>query len=301
MSQVGEMRLTDETFWEQFWAPVRIPARVNRLASFDRCMSRVFRRFLADGQGKTLIEVGAAPGRWLVYFREKMGYAVDGIEYIPSSCRKTEENLAACGTDGRIFQQDFFHNDLPRHSYDVVLSLGFIEHFTDPDPAVEGHTALLKPGGLLVLGVPNLRGLHGAVERLTDRETLAAHNTAVMSVPFLKGLAARHALSPLWIGYTGGLSPGLISVAGDRSAERETGGLAATLRRQGVLLLRLVLRLLRYVRSGLPPLDYLNGPLISSYLVAVYRYTPQHEERHEAWNEAHNDEAAREAGVLQRA
>ena len=296
---VGEMRLTDEAFWAQFWAPVRIPARVNRLASFDRCMSRVFRRFLADGEGKTLIEIGAAPGRWLVYFREKMGYAVDGIEYIPSSCRKTEENLAACGTDGRIFQQDFFQNDLPRHSYDVVLSLGFIEHFTDPGPAVEGHVALLKPGGLLVMGVPNLRGLHGAVERLTDRETLAAHNTDVMSVPFLQGLAGRHELVPLWAGHVGGPSPGLISVADAPPAGAD--GVTARLRHRGVLFLRLVLRLLRYVRSALPPLDYLNGPLFSSYLVAVYRYTPRNEEWREERKEARSDEAAREVGVLQRA
>ncbi len=300
MSQpVGEMRLTDEAFWEQFWAPVRIPARVNRLASFDRCMSRVFRRFLAGGEGKTLIEVGAAPGRWLVFFREKMGYAVDGIEYIPSSCRKAKENLAACGADGRIFQQDFFHNDLPRHSYDVVLSLGFIEHFADPGPAVEGHVALLKPGGLLVMGVPNLRGLHGAVCRLTDRPTLAAHNTDTMRVPFFQGLAVRHALSPLWIGYTGGPSPGLISVADVPSEGR--GGAAARRRHRRVLFLRFVLRLLRYVRSGLPPLDYLNGPLLGSYLVGVYRYTPRHEERGEGYAEERTNETARAAGVLQTA
>jgi len=276
MSQfTEETRLTDEDFWEEHWVSQKIPARINRLASFDRCLSRVFTRFLADGQGKKMIEIGAAPGRWLMFFREKFGYEVDGIEYLPSACRKTEENLAACGIEGRIFQQDFFHNDLPKHSYDVVLSIGFIEHFTDQDTVVGGHVALLKPGGLLVLIVPNLRGLHGAVERLTDRETLAAHNQEVMSVPFMEGLAAKHEMTPLWIGYTAGISPGLLSVADAPPTDRD--GIAAKLRRRRVALLRLVLRLLRYVRSGLPPLDYLNGPLISSYLLAVYRYAPQKE------------------------
>lgn len=274
-----ETRLTDEEFWEEHWVSQKIPARINRLASFDRCLSRVFTRFLADGRGKKLIEIGAAPGRWLIFFRERFGYEVDGIEYLPSACRKTEENLAACGTDGKIFQQDFFHNDLPQHSYDVVLSIGFIEHFTDQDTVVGGHVALLKPGGLLVLIVPNLRGLHGVVERLTDRETLAAHNQEVMSVPFMKGLAAKHEMTPLWIGYAAGISPGLLSVADDPSTDTgtDTGGIAPTLRRMRIALLRLGLRLLRYVRSGLVPLDYLNGPFLSSYLLAVYRYTPQKE------------------------
>lgn len=262
-------RLTDEEFWEHAWVSLKVPARIRPFSASGRCLSRLFLRFLPDGRGKRLIEVGAAPGRWLVFFREKLGYAVDGIEYVASACRKTEENLAVCKTEGRIFQQDFFRNDLPEHSYDVVLSLGFIEHFTDLAPVVAAHTALLKPGGVLVLGVPNLRGLHGVVERLTDPETLAAHNVDMMRVPFMERLSAEHDLTPLWIGYTGGLSPGLISVAD--VPPTDTG--AAT-RRRRVRLLRLALRLLNHARNALLLLDYLNGPLVSSYLLAIYRYAP---------------------------
>jgi len=272
---IKEMRLTSEDFWDQFWASLKVPSRVNSLSSFDRSLSRAFLRLMPDGRGKTLIEIGAAPGRWLVFFHEKLGYAVDGIEYIPVACQKTEENLAECGVEGKVFQQDFFQNDLPKHSYDVVLSLGFIEHFTDLAPVVAAHIDLLKPGGHLVLGVPNLRGLHGVVERLTDPDTLAAHNVDVMSIPFMKGLSVEHDLAPLWIGYVGGLNPGLLSVADCHAGN--AGGVAAKLRCKLPHVLRFILRGFSYIRNRITPLDHWNGPIISSYLLAVYRHTPQDE------------------------
>jgi SAM-dependent methyltransferase len=277
---IEETRLTDEGFWDHFWASLKVPSRVSSLSCLDRALSCAFLRLVPDGRGKTLIEIGAAPGRWLVFFHEKLGYAVDGVEYVPAACRKTEENLAVCGTNGRVFQQDFFRNDLPKHSYDVVLSLGFIEHFTDLDPVVAAHIALLKPGGHLVLGVPNLRGLHGVMERLTDSETLAAHNVEVMSVPFLTRLATEHELTPLWVGYTGGLNPGLLSVA-DAKAENN-GGFAGELHRLRPGLVRFVLRGLSYIRNRVTLLDHLNGPNLSNYLLAIYRYTPRSQAKTDA-------------------
>lgn len=266
-----ETRLTDEGFWEDFWDYLQVPDRVNPRSSMDRSMSRAFLKRVPGGRGKKLIEIGAAPGRWLVFFQEKLGYAVDGIEYIPSACRKTEENLAACGVAGNVFQQDFFHNDLPKHSYDVVLSLGFIEHFTDLAPVVTGHTALLKPGGLLLLGVPNLRGINYLMGRLINPTNLAAHNLETMSVSFMQKLSQDYDLTPVWIGYVGGLHPGIFAGADD--AAGKTGGFAKKLRRS--VFRFVVLRLLNGIRNRIAFLDRLNGSLISGYLLAVYRYTPR--------------------------
>ena len=272
IESVEETRLTDENFWDHFWASLKVPSRVNSLSSLDRGLSRAFLRLLPNGQGKKLIEIGAAPGRWLVFFHEKLGYAVDGIEYIQSACRKTEENLLNCGVEGQVFQQDFFKNDLPKHSYDVVLSLGFIEHFSDLESVVKCHIELLKPDGYLVLGVPNLRGFHGTIERLTDPKTLAAHNLDVMQISFMKGLSTKHSLTPLWIGYIGGLNPALLSVAEGRADDGKT--ITAKLQNNLPNLVRFILRGLSYIRNRIAFLDYLNGPILSGYLLAIYQYTP---------------------------
>ncbi len=71
-------------------------------------------------------------------------------------------------------------------SFDVVYSAGVIEHFEDPSRIVRIHAELLKPGGLALITVPNLRGIYG---RLASEETLAIHNLDIMTPQALRGLA----------------------------------------------------------------------------------------------------------------
>jgi hypothetical protein len=68
----------------------------------------------------------------------------------------------------------------------VVYSAGVIEHFEDPSRIVRIHTQLLKPVGLALITVPNLRGLYG---RLASVETLAIHNLDIMTPQALRRLA----------------------------------------------------------------------------------------------------------------
>jgi 2-polyprenyl-3-methyl-5-hydroxy-6-metoxy-1,4-benzoquinol methylase len=42
-----------------------------------------------------------------------------------------------------------------------VISFGFIEHFDNPENVIQKHLDLLKPGGILIVGVPNFTGIHG--------------------------------------------------------------------------------------------------------------------------------------------
>jgi len=61
--------------------------------------------------------------------------------------------------DVTIYNRDIFGDlsDLP--SFDIVFSMGFIEHFSDLDSIVGKHVELLKKHGILLLGVPNYRGI----------------------------------------------------------------------------------------------------------------------------------------------
>jgi SAM-dependent methyltransferase len=85
---------------------------------------------------------------------------------------------------------DFFSDEclrLYRESFDVVVSRGFIEHFEDPARVVDRHLELLKPGGLLIITIPNLRGVNHALTHLFHRELLPMHNLKIMSkVAFLE-------------------------------------------------------------------------------------------------------------------
>jgi SAM-dependent methyltransferase len=56
---------------------------------------------------------------------------------------------------------------LPSNEFDVVLCWTVLEHLERPRVAFENLARAVKPGGLLVIGVPNVWSLKGIVTRLT--------------------------------------------------------------------------------------------------------------------------------------
>jgi SAM-dependent methyltransferase len=69
--------------------------------------------------------------------------------------------VVSVGTPGSVVCEDLFRSSLSGESFDLVYSSGLIEHFEDMRGVVGEHLRLLKPGGQLVLIVPNLLGLQG--------------------------------------------------------------------------------------------------------------------------------------------
>ena len=56
---------------------------------------------------------------------------------------------------------------LPPESFDLVICWNVLEHLPNPVVAVENMTRALRPGGILVLGLPNLWSLKGLLTRAT--------------------------------------------------------------------------------------------------------------------------------------
>jgi SAM-dependent methyltransferase len=56
---------------------------------------------------------------------------------------------------------------LPDDEFDVILCWTVLEHLEHPRSAFENLARAVKPGGLLVIGVPNVWSLKGIVTRLT--------------------------------------------------------------------------------------------------------------------------------------
>jgi SAM-dependent methyltransferase len=113
--------------------------------------------------------------------------------------------------DGTVHQGDFWKFE-PEELYDLVLSLGFIEHFDDVDAAFARHLALLRPGGRLVLEVPNFQGIGRLLQRWCDPDWLALHNMDAMGHQRYLKLAAQHGLDVLAVHYFGGFDSAHISV-----------------------------------------------------------------------------------------
>ena len=72
--------------------------------------------------------------------------------------------------------------------FDVVMSRGFIEHFDEPSSVVDRHLDLLKPGGLLVVSIPNLRGVNGLLTRFFHNPWFVAIDITFLFIALYHGL-----------------------------------------------------------------------------------------------------------------
>jgi 2-polyprenyl-3-methyl-5-hydroxy-6-metoxy-1,4-benzoquinol methylase len=86
----------------------------------------------------------------------KRGVNVTVLDYSDLALQKAKAFF-----DSQKLKADFINTDalkLPDnhlHKFDVVMSFGLAEHFTDRMPIFAAHVNLLKPGGTAIISVPN--------------------------------------------------------------------------------------------------------------------------------------------------
>ncbi len=135
-----------------------------------------FRRFVPDGKGRRLLEMGCGGSKWLPWFGREMGYAVEGVDYSPKGCALARQSLDAAGIAGKVHYADFLQ--LGReftHRYDLVSSFGVIEHFDEPESVLRLFAQCLRAEGLVLTFVPNMAGLYGELIKRFDRRLYDTH------------------------------------------------------------------------------------------------------------------------------
>ena len=108
----------------------------------------VYPQFLPENKHAKALEIGSAPGHFLVKLYQTFGYTPFGVEYSNSGVEITRKIFVENQLPPEnVIHADFFSEQfLKKYQgyFDIVISRGFIEHFLNVDEVIDKHIELLS-------------------------------------------------------------------------------------------------------------------------------------------------------------
>ena len=145
------MRTSTPEHWQKFWEEAATLDLDDVYGTDGRLVREI--TGLGDLQGKRILEVGAGTGRDAVALA-KAGAEVLTLDYVPGSLGLTIKAAGMSGVTVRPVCGDGTGSPFADDTFDVVFHQGLLEHFRDPLPMLRDNIRILKPGGCLVVDVP---------------------------------------------------------------------------------------------------------------------------------------------------
>jgi SAM-dependent methyltransferase len=120
------------------------------------------RALAADGRTLEILEAGC--GREWYFPMKGIAYRLTGVDLDAKAlhARKGEKGDLAKTVVG-----DIRTVELPAEEYDVIYNAFVLEHVSGAAQALERFVRWLKPGGILILRIPDRNSVHGFITRMT--------------------------------------------------------------------------------------------------------------------------------------
>lgn len=144
-------------FYERYWREGR-----NTVNVFEEWKLGEVKRLVDAAGGGRVLDVGCGDGRVLAAVARERGI---GVDMAFSAARAA----AATGVTGVVAQLDGVPLPLRDGSCDVALCLDVLEHVFDPEHLLREMSRALRPGGTLVVTVPNAFNLFNRLTYLMGR------------------------------------------------------------------------------------------------------------------------------------
>ncbi|HNQ12782.1 MAG TPA: class I SAM-dependent methyltransferase [Bacteroidia bacterium] len=172
-----------EKYWTGVWENTALPQPINiHDLSFKNFTNTEFHKFFdklfinQDLKDKSILEIGCGNSVWLPYFAKQYGLKAFGIDYSELGCENSRKILERDGIDGIIYCADAFvpSTDLIE-KFDIVISMGVIEHFENLNHTISSFSKYVKKGGLLISTLPNNNGLLGWFQKKLNKPIFDIH------------------------------------------------------------------------------------------------------------------------------
>jgi len=195
---------TTKDFWINYWKSkkdiiIDVP--------FKYPLSQEFEKIINKGNISTSIELGGFPGYYSVFLRKYYHINPTLLDYviIPDIIKDLLVANRLSPDTINMIEADLFQYKTDK-LYNLVFSVGLVEHFEDTEDLIHQHLKFLKEDGILMIALPNFRGINGTIQKLFDKKNYLAHNIKCMDVLYLKSICDRNKLKNIDINYKGKFS-----------------------------------------------------------------------------------------------
>jgi len=118
---------------------------------------RAIRKYKSGGK---LLDVGCGTGIFLGEVQRNGNWEICGVEPVATAADYVR-NVLGC----EVFQTPFLNAGLKENQFDVLTMWNVLEHLYNPIANTQYAYNLLKPGGVLVISIPNVESLENKIFR----------------------------------------------------------------------------------------------------------------------------------------
>jgi SAM-dependent methyltransferase len=196
---MSKNRLTTQENWQKHWSNKEHIQFVSDTYCYHDFLMRAAEKLPANGN---CIELGGFPGKFSIFFKKYCGLnpTLLDFHFDETVFKKLIQFNGLKDEDIKIIRVDVFAH-VPVEQYDMVCSFGLIEHFTDLREILNAHLKYMKPGSVLLIALPNFRGVNGLLQKYFDPANLAIHNLKIMDLPLLKQTLIDIGMMEIEVGY----------------------------------------------------------------------------------------------------
>jgi cyclopropane fatty-acyl-phospholipid synthase-like methyltransferase len=194
--------LTTQQYWQSYYTGTDERSEIERICGEYNAIWEILINS-CERKPENIIEIGAYPGRFLAYLASRYGLRATALDFNPDFATFERTMSLMRVKNFQYINEDFIEFN-PRERYDLVLSIGFIEHFNHFDEVMDLHCNYLKPGGAMLIMVPHMRYGQYIHRRIFDRENLEIHNRKCMKKSVFRRFAKRNRLKIQHLSYFGG-------------------------------------------------------------------------------------------------
>jgi len=154
-------KTNSKSVWDREWGNCK---EIDTIYPNKQVIGHIIHLFSGNINNKYILEVGAGSGSDSVSL-SKLGAKVTILDFSPQSIKIAKAIAKRKKVKLKAVLSDCQQMPLKSNSYDLVFSVGLIEHFKNPAPVIEEQIRLIKNNGFLLLDIPQKFNLYTIVKK----------------------------------------------------------------------------------------------------------------------------------------